>query len=151
MSDVFYPTMIRDLDQEDGGGFIAVVPDLPGCFSDGDTPEEAMANARLAASEWIDEAVRLGRYVPEPNSTFSRAQQGRSHAEDTIRKQQNLIHAQDELITAHQKTIEMLRSQIEAMRDAGHSDFNVGHWAGTVRNVSVPAGALVDHAKDLQH
>ena len=50
----------------DGGGFVAVVPDLPGCMSDGETREEAAANAADAIREWIDEAKRLGRKVPAP-------------------------------------------------------------------------------------
>ncbi len=50
----------------DGGGFVATVPDLPGCMSDGDTPEEAEANARDAIDCWIETAERLGRPVPAP-------------------------------------------------------------------------------------
>ena len=36
--------MLRALHAEDGGGYLAVVPDLPGCMSDGDTPAEAVQN-----------------------------------------------------------------------------------------------------------
>ena len=36
-----YAVMIAPLSAEDGGGFLATVPDLPGCMSDGETPEEA--------------------------------------------------------------------------------------------------------------
>ena len=36
----------------DGGGFVAFMPGLPGCISDGETREEAAD----AISEWIDEA-----------------------------------------------------------------------------------------------
>lgn len=35
-------------------------------MSDGDTPAEALANAYDAVGCWIEEAVRLGRNVPEP-------------------------------------------------------------------------------------
>ena len=35
-----YPFTIRPLSEEDGGGFAIEYPDLPGCISDGDTPEE---------------------------------------------------------------------------------------------------------------
>ena len=35
-----YPVVIEPLAPEDGGGFVATVPDLPGCMSDGETPEE---------------------------------------------------------------------------------------------------------------
>ena len=62
-----YPVLIEPLLPEDGGGFLATVPDLPGCVSDGDTPEEALANVRDAMSAWIEEARALGRAVPTPS------------------------------------------------------------------------------------
>ena len=62
-----YPVLIEPLTPEDGGGFVAVVPDLPGCMSDGETAEEALANVRDAIGAWIDEAHALGRPVPAPS------------------------------------------------------------------------------------
>jgi len=62
-----YPVLIEPLPPDDGGGFLATVPDLPGCMSDGDTPEEALANVRDAVDAWIEEARRLGRTVPAPS------------------------------------------------------------------------------------
>ncbi len=62
-----YPVRIDPLPAEDGGGFIAWVPDLPGCMSDGETKEEAERNVRAAINEWLDEATRLGREVPTPS------------------------------------------------------------------------------------
>jgi antitoxin HicB len=38
------PIVIEALSDEDGGGFLATVPDLPGCASDGATREEAARN-----------------------------------------------------------------------------------------------------------
>ena len=67
MAAVFYPVLVRELDPEDGGGFIAVVLDLRGCSGEGDSPEAALGNAREAALEWVDEAQRLGRRIPEPS------------------------------------------------------------------------------------
>jgi len=61
------PVLIEPLSAEDGGGFLATVPDLPGCMSDGETPEEALANVRDAVASWIDEARALGRSVPSPS------------------------------------------------------------------------------------
>jgi predicted RNase H-like HicB family nuclease len=43
------------------------VPDLPGCMSDGETPEEALANVRDAVAAWIEEAHELGRSVSQPS------------------------------------------------------------------------------------
>ena len=62
-----YPVLIEPLAPEDGGGFVAVVPDLPGCMSDGETPEEALKNVRDAITAWTEEARALGRPVPPPS------------------------------------------------------------------------------------
>jgi antitoxin HicB len=67
MTRLDYPVVIEPLPAEDGGGFIATVPDLPGCMSDGDTPEEALGNVRDAVAAWIEEARALGRPVPKPS------------------------------------------------------------------------------------
>ena len=50
----------------DDSAFIAEVPELPGCAADGQTPQEALANAEIVAQEWIETARELGRPVPEP-------------------------------------------------------------------------------------
>lgn len=59
--------VITPLAHEDGGGFAAIVPDLPGCMSDGETPEEALANVCDAIAAWIEEARELDRAGPEPS------------------------------------------------------------------------------------
>jgi predicted RNase H-like HicB family nuclease len=61
-----YAVTIRPLSAADGGGFVALVPDLPGCMSDGETPQEALANAQDAIACWIEAAHELGRPIPEP-------------------------------------------------------------------------------------
>lgn len=67
MSRLEYPVIVSPLPQQDGGGFLATVPDLPGCMSDGDTPEEAISNVQDAISVWIEAANDLGRPVPAPS------------------------------------------------------------------------------------
>jgi antitoxin HicB len=62
-----YPVIVEPIRQQDGGGFIATVPDLPGCMSDGETPEEALANVWDAIAAWIDEARSLNRMSPVPS------------------------------------------------------------------------------------
>lgn len=36
------------------------VPELPGCMADGKTYEEAVSNAQVIISEWIETAKMLG-------------------------------------------------------------------------------------------
>jgi predicted RNase H-like HicB family nuclease len=62
-----YPVIIEPLPEDDGGGYVALVPDLPGCMSDGETPEAALASVQDAAAAWIEEATALGRPVPRPS------------------------------------------------------------------------------------
>ena len=45
-----------------------IVPDLAGCFSAGDTLDEAMAAAEEAAAAWIDAALDMGEAIPAPSS-----------------------------------------------------------------------------------
>lgn len=42
------------------------VPDLPGCFSAGDTMDEAIENASEAIAAWIDVALEDGDDIPQP-------------------------------------------------------------------------------------
>ena len=46
--------------------FIAEIPELPGCMADGNTYQEAIANAEVVMQEWIETAKELGRTIPEP-------------------------------------------------------------------------------------
>lgn len=67
MTQLRYPVLIEPLTEDDGGGFLATVPDLPGCMSDGETPEEALVNVQDAIAAWIEAAHELGRQIPEPS------------------------------------------------------------------------------------
>ena len=46
--------------------FGVVVPDLPGCFSAGDTLDDALGNAREAIELWLETSIDDGQPVPEP-------------------------------------------------------------------------------------
>ena len=46
--------------------YIAEVPELAGCMSDGSTYEEALQNVQVIISEWIETARILGREIPVP-------------------------------------------------------------------------------------
>jgi len=60
-----YKIEISKLSDEDGGGFLATVPTLPGCMSDGETEEEALTNVKDAIEAWIETAQELGRSIPQ--------------------------------------------------------------------------------------
>jgi predicted RNase H-like HicB family nuclease len=51
-----------------GGPCGVTVPDLPGCFSAGDTLAEALANAREAIALYVEDVLESAEPVPEPSS-----------------------------------------------------------------------------------
>ena len=70
--------MIRDYrievawsDEDDA--WLADVPDLAFCTAHGDTPEEAVAEARLAVEAWLDAARAQGRTIPPPSRSVTTA------------------------------------------------------------------------------
>ncbi|HLI18587.1 MAG TPA: type II toxin-antitoxin system HicB family antitoxin [Rhodanobacteraceae bacterium] len=52
------------LEREPDGGYIAEVPALPGCVSQGDTRSEALANIREAIELYIEDCRAAGDPVP---------------------------------------------------------------------------------------
>jgi predicted RNase H-like HicB family nuclease len=46
--------------------FLAEVPELPGCMPDGQTYQEALANAEVVMHEWVETAKETGKPIPEP-------------------------------------------------------------------------------------
>jgi len=67
-----YAVVVLPLSEAEGGGFVAHVPDLPGCMSDGETQEEAIANARDAIADWLDANADMGRDTPLPGASVER-------------------------------------------------------------------------------
>jgi antitoxin HicB len=68
-----YAVHIERLAESDGGGYLATVPDLPGCMSDGATPEDALKNVQEAIVSWIEAAKEWDLEVPQPSRPMARA------------------------------------------------------------------------------
>src|ERR1035437_10298629 len=48
-------------------GYLALAPELPGCITAGETPDEALRMLRDAMATWIEAAIVAGGTVPEPD------------------------------------------------------------------------------------
>ncbi len=60
---VFVQPLAADL----GGGFVSYAPDLKGCVSDGETPDEALRNIYDAIACWMEAALERGEKLPVPS------------------------------------------------------------------------------------
>jgi predicted RNase H-like HicB family nuclease len=53
--------------------YVVEVPELPGCMADGETYEEAIKNAQVVISEWIETARSVGREIPQAKGRLAYA------------------------------------------------------------------------------
>ena len=105
-----YAIIVTKLSEANGGGYLAVVPDLYGCMSDGTTPEEAVTNVRQAALDWIEVSKEAGRSIPEVGSSAKRAKQREAALIDTIKILSEQLDGLD-------GRVERLFAEIEHVRD----------------------------------
>ena len=62
-----YAILLVPSDEEDGG-WLAKIPDLPGCITFGDTKEEALEMIEDAKYAWLLHSVEEGYPIPEPQA-----------------------------------------------------------------------------------
>jgi len=61
-----YKYAIEIFYSEEDEGYIAVVPELPGCSAFGDTEEGALTEVKIAMHLWLEVAEKEGRAIPQP-------------------------------------------------------------------------------------
>ena len=54
------------IEPDEDGVFVAHIPSLPGCISEGKTREEAISNIREAASAYVESLRMHGEPIPPP-------------------------------------------------------------------------------------
>jgi len=62
-----YPITVTPL-QDGDGGYLASIPDLPGCIADGDTVEQAVTELRDAFEAWSAAEIEDKGSMPPPKS-----------------------------------------------------------------------------------
>ena len=61
-----YKYAIEIFYSEEDEGYIAVVPELPGCSAFGETEEEALKEVKVAMDLWLETTQKEGRDIPKP-------------------------------------------------------------------------------------
>lgn len=56
------------LQREPDGGFVASVPALPGCVSQGNSRDEALENIREAVELYVEDCQAAGDPIPQEDS-----------------------------------------------------------------------------------
>jgi predicted RNase H-like HicB family nuclease len=55
----------RVLIPDETGGYFAKILEFPGCYSEGETPNEAIANLEEAAIGWLETVIDMGQEIPK--------------------------------------------------------------------------------------
>jgi predicted RNase H-like HicB family nuclease len=58
------------LEPDETGGYVAVCPSLPGCYSQGETVEEAMENIEESILLCLEDMQAHGETLPEVSKTL---------------------------------------------------------------------------------
>ncbi len=101
-----YVIIILPLSEDDGGGFVGLVPDLQGCMSDGETREEALANTQQAMAEWIEHQRGRGLDLPRPGIAIERASEQRKTLLKAIKALMAYMDEADGRIAELEKALE---------------------------------------------
>lgn len=133
-----YAVVVLKLSDEDGGGYLALVPDLYGCMSDGETPEEAIQNAQVAIGDWIEVSADLGRDIPAVGSSAKKARAREQALIDTIKILSEQVDGLD-------GRIERLFSEIEHVKELIENQDAWGRFERIIQLDQPPAasGTLV--------
>ena len=63
-----YSIKIEPLSREDGGGYLVLLPDLPGLMADGETIDEAIKQAQDAFNAWRAAEIEDKGKLPKPKT-----------------------------------------------------------------------------------
>lgn len=62
-----YKYAIEIFYSEEDEGYIATVPELPGCSAFGNTEEESLEEVKIAMELWLKTAQKEGTKIPQPH------------------------------------------------------------------------------------
>ncbi|HWR59225.1 MAG TPA: type II toxin-antitoxin system HicB family antitoxin [Thermodesulfovibrionales bacterium] len=108
-----YP--IKVFYSEEDKGFIAVIPDLPGCSAFGETDEEAIREVRTAQTLWLRTARKEGRKIPHPSTEESYSGKILARTPKSLHKA--LIEkAKEEGVSLNQLVVYLLSTGVQKQR-----------------------------------
>lgn len=58
------------LEPAEGGGYVVLCPSLSGCYSQGETVDEALANIREAILLCLEDMKAQGEAIPDPSKSL---------------------------------------------------------------------------------
>ena len=101
-----YAVIVMPLSEDDGGGYVGLVPDLQGCMSDGETRSEALQNTEQAMREWIELRESQGLDLPHPGVAIERSSAQRKSLMNALKAMMSYLDEADGRIAELEKALE---------------------------------------------
>lgn len=121
MSEIEYRFTVRPMTTEEGGGYLIEFPDLPGCMSDGETVEEAIANGIEAKRDWIAAMRQAGRPLPPPTADATETYSGKWVVRTPKSLHRHLVErAREEGVSLNALTVAMLAQGLGQVTNGKH-------------------------------
>jgi len=112
-----YDIVVVLLSEEDGGGFLGIVPDLPGCMSDGKTRAEAIINTESAIKEWITTQKGRGLPIPAYGSYTQKIQEKRHDMASKLDECLESLANMDTRLNGLEREVSYIREVIENLEE----------------------------------
>jgi antitoxin HicB len=133
------PYRVEIYPEEDGSGYTAVVPDLPGCMTGADTLEEVWEMVEEAKGLWLEVALADGDHIPEPAPVEVEAYSGKFVVRLPRSLHRQLAQrAQLEDTSLNQLVVMLLAEGMGRWRErGGRSSTRLHHYAQTAEPTTI--------------
>ncbi|MFT4177835.1 MAG: type II toxin-antitoxin system HicB family antitoxin [Luteolibacter sp.] len=108
-----YAILVVPNPADEGGGFVGLVPDLPGCMSHGDSYADAIVSTQDAIAAWLDANAEMGREAPKSGRAMERARERESAIRDILKAAVKAIEAQNGEIAYLEDQMDRLMALLE--------------------------------------
>lgn len=118
-----YPVTIEEAPE---GGYFVQIEDLPGCYSQGETAEEAMKMIEEARHSWLESAYEDELTIPLPMSAREYSGKFNIHIPKSLHRKLDQM-ADREGVSLNQFLVSTLSRAIEQEQGQRFHQRNIGH------------------------
>ena len=101
------PYRMEIIPDKEEGGFVATLPDLPGCITVGETIEAVIQNIVDAKRVWLEAELEIGATIPEPEDLKEYSGQFKLRLPKSLHKQL-AEHSKSEGVSMNQYCVYLL-------------------------------------------
>jgi predicted RNase H-like HicB family nuclease len=127
IQDILNKPYARILIRDNDGTYTAEILEFPGCFAEGDTPDEAISDLDKAAASWIEAASEQNEDIPEPLANYGYSGKINLRLPKSIHKQAARFAQKDD-ISLNQFFMSAIAARVGAEEFCEHLIEKLKNW-----------------------